>query len=253
MKQCGLCSFTQKYVKARTILNDAKIPEQSNVSGLLLFDSFKNFINSHFSVELSAIAGSVLYDEFKKDILNDESKVLTKVEIQMADAHGIELEVVICSSSVCWLKLVHVPFPTTCRDAKSLVTAFDSLYESALAGKTGILIASDYDVLPEFLSSAVKLMNSNFVEYLKETVNKLGGAEGTENEYIKTVLVTSLDEEGFDCEAELCRQLDCHHLSFRVIFPRKARSSQDLQAEIVECLEEGMCTVDWTSIRSLDE
>ena len=221
-----------------------------DVSGIRLFESFRNFINSQFSDELSVIAGSVLHDEFKKDILNDESKVLTKVEIQSVDARGVELEAVICSSSVCWLKLVHVPFPTMCRDATSLLSAFDSLFDSALAGKIGVHFASDYDVLPEFLSAAVKLMNSNFVEYLKETVNKLGGAGGTENEYIKSVLVTSLHEEGFDCEADLCREQECHHLWFRVKFPRKARSSQDLQAEIVECLEEGVCAIDWTSVHS---
>jgi hypothetical protein len=222
----------------------------SDLSGIRLFESFKNFINSQFSDELSVIAGSVLHDEFKKDILNDESKVLTKVEIQAVDARGVELEVVICSSSVCWLKLVHVPFPIMCRDANSLLSAFESLFDSALAGKMGIHIASDYEVLPEFLSAAVKLMNSNFVEYLKETVNKLGGAGGTENEYIKSVLVTSLDEEGFDCEADLCNQQECHHLWFRVKFPRKARSTQDLQAEIVDCLEEGVCTIDWTTVHS---
>jgi hypothetical protein len=220
----------------------------SDLSGIRLFESFKNFINSKFSDELSVIAGSLLHDEFKKDILNDESKVMTKVEIQAVDAYGIELEVVICSSSFCWLKLVHVPFPTACREASTLLSTFDSLFELALAGKMEVHIASDYEVLPEFLSAAVKLMNSNFIEYLKETVNKLGGAEGTENEYIKSVLVTSLDEEGFDCEADLCRLKECHHLWFRVKFPRKARSSQDLQAEIVECLEEGVCAIDWSSI-----
>ena len=222
------------------------------LSGSNLFDSLKALANSKYSEELSVIAGSLLHDEFKDDILNDESKILTKVEIKEINGDGIDLEVVICSSSYCWLKLVHAPFPTFCRDADSLCRALLYIYNRAIHGKIDGQMLSDYNVLPEFLASARNLMNGEFVEYLEETVNKLGGSDSSADEHIKNVHVTSIDDEGFDCVADICRQLECHHLSFRVKFPRKAQGTQELQAEIVECLEEGACFIDWNSIHSAD-
>ena len=219
-----------------------------NLSGCMLFDAFKHFANSKYSDELSAIASNLLHEEFKKDILNDERQVITKVEIKDIDSRGFDLEVVICSSSYCWLKMVNAPFPRVCRNADSLLETLHSMSQIALDGKLEPHIPSDYDLLPEFLASAVNLMNGEFVEYLKETVNKLGGSDENAAEHIKSVMVTNLDGEGFDCEADICRQHDCHRLTFRVQFPRRARNARDLQAEIVECLEEGACRIDWTSV-----
>jgi hypothetical protein len=231
-------------------LTEFKEIRDKNLSGIALFDMFKSFLNSHYSDGLSLIAGRLLRSECKDDVLNDESLVLTKVAVHALDRHGLDLEVVVCSSSYCWLKIIPVQFSEFCDDANSLFCMFDELVQSALIGKMEAQIPSDYDVIPEFLTSAIKLMNGDFADYLKETVNKLGGVDEGRGEHIRSVYVTNLDDSGFDCETVLCRQSVCSELKFRITFPRKARNSQDLQWEIVQCLEEGACTIDWDTFRN---
>jgi hypothetical protein len=218
------------------------------LAGVNLFDSVKTLTNSKYSEELTVIAGSLLHDELKEGVSNDESKILSKVEIKEINGDGLELEVVVCSSSYCWLQLVSATFPKYCRDSDSLCQALLNIYDCALHDNDDENVPRDYTFLPEFLASARSLMNGEFVDYLEEVVNKLGESDGAGDEHVQNIHVMSIDDEGFNCEADICRELECYRLTFRVRFPRKAHNSQELQAEIVECLGEGACAIDWSSI-----